>query len=403
MSASIGGNDARQAALLIDADNFSEPQAIEAAWAEFQAYAGRISVCRAYGAGPRLEWLRSVWRYLGTRTFPNLALEKNTTDAALIADAVALHFQQGVRIFAIASGDADFAPLAVRLREWGCEVWCFSMEGIVFRDAETYYDRVTCFPAPVLAHAPAAAPVSIRPAVPAMPIRPAVAPAAVPIPMPVLVPAPAPQAALPEIPVRPLEPLAAPGAESISCLSPPVPGPFWRLPVPEEVQRILKAVPGLNEGPQQLSRVVCLLRQQGILAKTTKSTSFLARYSAYFELSPAHQPTVIGLRKSPDSAPPAPAVQPHDDRSPAVRPAPCTTDAQALGRILAAFPNWQPDTVRQLSLMDTLLQEGGIQFGAQPLDALFGAFPDYFKLLPDTGTALKVRLLRKPEGFAPAC
>ena len=95
MSDAFGTNNVRQAALLIDADNFADPQAIEGAYAEFNAYAGRVSVCRAYGAGPRLEWLqRSVWRYLGTRTFPNLPLEKNTTDSALIADAVALHFRE---------------------------------------------------------------------------------------------------------------------------------------------------------------------------------------------------------------------------------------------------------------------------------------------------------------------
>lgn len=243
MSDLPGANGLKQAALLIDADNFSDPQAIEAAWAELKAYAGRVSVCRAYGAGPRLEFLGSVWRYLGTRTFPNLPLVKNTTDAALIADAVALYFQQGVRLFAIASGDADFAPLAVRLREWGCEVWCFSMEGIVFRDAEAYYDRVKCFPAPVFAPAPAA-PVSAKSVVPVVPVRPAVAPVAVPMPV----------------------------------------------PVPEDVQRILEVVPNLRETPQPLAQVVPVLRAQAIFEKNTKCSVFFARYPEYFKLIPAQQP-----------------------------------------------------------------------------------------------------------------
>ena len=138
-AAALGG---QQAAFLVDADNFSDALALESAWAQVQARAGRVSVCRAYGAPTRLQSLAAVWRSLGARTFPNLALDKNTTDAALIADAVALHFQQGVRLFAIASGDVDFAPLAVRLREWGCEVWCFSMGSILFAGAEAYYDRV---------------------------------------------------------------------------------------------------------------------------------------------------------------------------------------------------------------------------------------------------------------------
>ena len=125
MNSLLGADRLQQTALLIDADNFSDVRAIEAALAQFKTRAGRVSICRAYGNSTKLLTLAGLWRTLGARTFPNLALEKNTTDAALIADAVALHFQQGVRFFAIASGDADFAPLAVRLREWGCEVWCF--------------------------------------------------------------------------------------------------------------------------------------------------------------------------------------------------------------------------------------------------------------------------------------
>lgn len=371
MSASLGANSARQAALLIDADNFADPQAINAAWAELNAYAGRVSVCRAYGAGPRLEWLQSVWRYLGTRTFPNLPLQKNTTDAALIADAVALHFQQGVRIFAIASGDADFAPLAVRLREWGCEVWCFSMEGIVFRDAQAYYDRVKCFPAPVFAPAPVT-PAPLRPLVPSARDGNADAGAAIAAP-------PAYRAAA--------APLCTP--------------PVFDAGLPDEVERILNAVPGLRERPQHLSRVVPVLRQQGIFDKTTRSTAFLTRHAAYFELSPAHQPTLLAFR-----APPSLPDAVPDEPAPAIAAGVASVspeDAQAVQRILAVFPAWLPDTVRQLRMMDTLLQEGGVQVGGKPLDELFGAYPEYFKLLPATGPALKVRLLKKPEGFALAC
>ena len=273
MSDAFGTNSIRQAALLIDADNFADPQAIEGAYAEFNAYAGRVSVCRAYGAGPRLEWLqRSVWRYLGTRTFPNLPLEKNTTDSALIADAVALHFQQGIRLFAIASGDADFAPLAVRLREWGCEVWCFSMEGIVFRDAETYYDRVKCFPAPLLAPTSVTA-APLRPVMPSVGDGNAAAAGSVTLPIPA---ATACRAAI--------APLNTPAMANTK--------------LPDEVQRILNVLPGLLERPQQLCHVVPVLQRHGFFDKrTTKSTVFLARYAAYFELSPAHKPTLLRFQQ----------------------------------------------------------------------------------------------------------
>ena len=388
MSDTFGTNNVRQGALLIDADNFADPQAIEAAYAEFNAYAGRVSVCRAYGAGPRLEWLqRSVWRYLGTRTFPNLPLEKNTTDSALIADAVALHFQQGIRLFAIASGDADFAPLTVRLREWGCEVWCFSMEGIVFRDAETYYDRVKCFPAPLLA------PPSVTPARPVMPSACdgnvyAAGGASRPIPA-----APACRAAA--------APLNTPALADVR--------------LPDEVQRILNVMPGLRERPQQLCHVVPVLQRHGFFDKRiTKSTAFLARYAAYFELSPAHKPTLLtfcpsGMAGSPsdsdfDEAGFTQAAEvAHDAPEARVIAVPSPQDESALERIFAKSASWQPGTIRQLNAFSMLLEENGVVFGNKPLDALFSLYPDYFELLPATGPATKVRLLKKPEDLEFAC
>lgn len=252
-TAAVGGP---QAAFLVDADNFSDALALESAWAQLQARAGRVSVCRAYGAPARLQSLAAVWRSLGARTFPNLALDKNTTDAALIADAVALHFQQGVRLFAIASGDADFAPLAVRLREWGCEVWCFSMGSLLFTGAEAYYDRVVRFtPSPA---APTADVVATAPLPPVL----------VAIPKPKSVPTPLP-------PLPPLPPS-----------TPPV-------VLPDMVQRILEALPDLREAPQMLAQAVPVLRQKTILRKNTKLTTFFASHSAYFKLSPADNPTEL--------------------------------------------------------------------------------------------------------------
>lgn len=408
MSISPGVSSLQQAALLIDADNFADPQAIDAAWAELQAYAGRVSVCRAYGAGPRLQSLGSVWRYLGTRTFPNLPLEKNTTDAALIADAVALHFQQGIRLFAIASGDADFAPLAVRLREWGCEVWCFSIEGIVFRDAETYYDRVKCFPAPVFAPT-YGVPAPQRPATPSAWDSSAADAGAG---------AAAEAAAV--MAVRPAYRAAA---------APPSPPPVSDADLPHEVVRILNAVPGLRQRPQHLCHVVPVLQQHGFFDKrVTKSTAFLAQHAAYFELSPSYKPTLmtfLGVPAAvPGEAPPPPDVQAQaeaganadaDERFPGAAlgadqagataaPAGSPEDEQALQRIFAAFPRWLPDTagsVRSLSMMETLLEEGGVSTGSKPLDALFATYPGYFEMLPPGGPAEQVRLLRKPDESMP--
>lgn len=278
-----------QAAFLIDADNFSDSVALNAAWLQVQARTGRVAVCRAYGGAQRLHTLATVWSSLGARTFPNLALEKNTTDAALIADAVALHFQQGVRLFAIASGDADFAPLAVRLREWGCEVWCFAMESTLFACAQAYYDRVVRFaPSPVAnAEPPASKPpfsAVVAAAVPAvtkpvvLPVPPAVAKSLPLVPEPVVVkPKPTPVV---QPPVKP-----APSLSPNVVAKPPA--------LPEEVARILKAIPALREAPQPLSRIVPVLREKNILDKSARSTAFFARHAEHFKLSPMHQPTQL--------------------------------------------------------------------------------------------------------------
>lgn len=268
-----------QAAFLIDADNFSDSVALNAAWLQVQARTGRVAVCRAYGGAQRLHTLATVWSSLGARTFPNLALEKNTTDAALIADAVALHFQQGVRLFAIASGDADFAPLAVRLREWGCEVWCFAMESTLFAGAQAYYDRVVRFaPSPVAnAEPPASKP----------PFSAVVAAAAPAVTKPVVLPVPPAVAKNPPLAPRPAPAAPAPAPALVPAsvtAKPPA--------LPEEVARILKAIPALRETPQRLSEIVPVLRQKNILNQT-KSTAFFARHAEHFKLSPVHQPTQL--------------------------------------------------------------------------------------------------------------
>lgn len=294
----------QQAALLIDADNFSDAHSINAAWAQIKSRAGRVSVCRAYGSPTRLQALAGVWRVLGARTIPNLALDKNTTDAALVADAVALHFQQAVRIFAIASGDADFAPLAVRLREWGCEVWCFSMEGILFQGAQDYYDRVVCFsPQPAVAAAPAIALAALvppfklakpstDPAAGAPPSTRTVAPA-VAVVAPVVLRSPK---NLPgPVAIKPVVRVAAQLA-LFAAASDSAPASVASRPLSPQIQdgdvaRILKAVPKLKDGPQPLAEVVPVLRKMNVLGKTTKVTAYFSRLIAHFKLSPAQQPT----------------------------------------------------------------------------------------------------------------
>ena len=253
---------AQQAALLIDADNFADAKALEAAWEQLKFHAGRVSICRAYGAAKRLQALAEPLRNIGARPVANLPLDKNTTDAALMADAVALHFQQGVRLFAIASGDADFAPLAVRLREWGCEVWCFSINGILFKGAEAYYDRVVRFtpavttPAPVTAPVPAAIPKAIAAAV-----------------------------------VSAVQPISTVSATPVDAAAIRVASEDGAMT--DEVARILEMLPDLHKGPQLFSQAVSVLRQKMILSKTTKATAFIARHPAHFVLTKPNKSVLL--------------------------------------------------------------------------------------------------------------
>ncbi len=136
-----------QAALLIDVDNFHNPDQLRAIYSQFGQIAGKGFACHVHG-DPKLLFkddLKSVWQELAARLLPFLPLNKNTTDAGLIVDALVLHFKQGTRRFGIASGDADFAPLALQLRELGCEVTCFAKKSIAFDAMVSYYDRVVRF------------------------------------------------------------------------------------------------------------------------------------------------------------------------------------------------------------------------------------------------------------------
>lgn len=80
----------------------------------------------------------------------------------------------------------------------------------------------------------------------------------------------------------------------------------------------------------------------------------------------------------------------------AAAPVPAREDSEAVRRILAALPQWLPETVKQLNQLGAPLRESGIKKGNKPLHELFRKYPTYFKVLPTTGQAKQVRLLRKP-------
>ena len=178
-----------RAALLVDADNFHRVEDLRAIHGQFGQIEGKGFLCHVYGDVKVLarDELRPVWQEMAARLLPCLPLNKNTTDAMLIIDALVLHFQQGIRRFGIASGDADFAPLALQLRALGCEVTGFARKSIAFDAMVSYYDRTAWFDVP-LASPPAPAAVPPQPLPAAVPVAVAkatVKPAPAPAPAPV--------------------------------------------------------------------------------------------------------------------------------------------------------------------------------------------------------------------------
>jgi len=112
-------------AVLIDADNTS-PKYAEAILDELAKF-GTPTIKRAYGdfSSNRLSgWTRE----LNTRAIRAIhqnafTTGKNSTDSALIIDAMDLLYADNVEAFAIVSSDSDFTSLALRLRESGKVVY----------------------------------------------------------------------------------------------------------------------------------------------------------------------------------------------------------------------------------------------------------------------------------------
>lgn len=112
-------------AVLIDADNTS-PRYSEALLDEIAKY-GNPTVKRAYG-----DWSSqnlSGWaKELNARAIRGMhqgafTRGKNSTDSALIIDAMDLLYADNVEAFALVTSDSDFTSLALRLRESGKVVY----------------------------------------------------------------------------------------------------------------------------------------------------------------------------------------------------------------------------------------------------------------------------------------
>lgn len=130
-------------ALLIDADNLSSPEWVQEAVERLEQNEGIVTIRRAYGSAENMNGVAEVLRMKAIRPFVNMHLSKNTTDISLAVDAMELAcLTPRPKIIVIASGDLDFVPLVVRLRERGIRVICISERSKLSQDAISAYDQV---------------------------------------------------------------------------------------------------------------------------------------------------------------------------------------------------------------------------------------------------------------------
>ena len=112
-------------AVMIDADN-TRPSFAEALLSEVAKY-GTPTIKRVYGdwSNPHLtQWSRKL-NSMGLRAMHQNAftMGKNSTDLALVIDAMDLLYDDNVEAFALVTSDSDFTSLAHRLRESGKTVY----------------------------------------------------------------------------------------------------------------------------------------------------------------------------------------------------------------------------------------------------------------------------------------
>nr|WP_281170570.1 NYN domain-containing protein [Ottowia thiooxydans] len=257
----------------MDADNFSSSAWIDEAFQMLERTEGSISIRRAYGSSENLKGLTDTLRMWAIRPFVNLPLPKNTTDMSLAVDAMELAcMAPRPKLVVIGSGDLDFVPLVVRLRERGIKVVCVTERGKMAQDAVPAYDQVLYVgggqvdrPKLVEAKPLATTPVSAGPEKAATK-------------------SPAPKTANPK-PAATKKAVAKkmPAKKATGATTGAV-----------TVQKILTAAPNLKAGQwQPLGDVAKVLHDEELLAKSATSTKLFNKFPHHFELMPPGKPNQV--------------------------------------------------------------------------------------------------------------
>ncbi len=254
-------NQDTSTAFLIDADNLS-PDAIDEAMRHLQKL-GPVSIRRAYGGLEKLAGIRDVLRRHSIQGFVNQG--KGTSDVALVIDAMdMLHSARLPSTVAIGSSDADFSPLAVRLREAGVRVICFAQKSKAAEELPRTYEKVIYV---------AALPEGIAPTL-QLGGSGAGIPTSTSKPLQIVDKKPvAKKTAAKALPKKP----ANNGGAAKKALS---------TAIEIGVADILRAAPALKTGrPQPLGDVVKLLHEASVLGKSASSTRLFKKFPDMFEVS----------------------------------------------------------------------------------------------------------------------
>lgn len=263
---------------LIDADNLCAPAWVDEAFQKLEDVEGSMSVRRAYGSAEKLKGMAAVLRVRAIRPFVNLPLSKNTTDVALAVDAMELACQvPRPKTVVIGSGDADFVPLVLRLRERGIRMVCVSDAGKMSLEAVSAYDEVVLVGQEQISNESHLSAVD-----------------AYELDSPLTI-APLKEVAAKSLPVKKVAAKKASAKKTVkkkavSSTKEKAGNSVLKV----EVQHILDAVPALKTGlPQPLGDVVKSLHDDKLLGKNATSTKLFKKYPHHFELLPPKQPNRV--------------------------------------------------------------------------------------------------------------
>ncbi len=300
---------------LIDADNLNSGAWVDEAFRILESSEGPMPVRRAYGSAENLKGLAEALRNWAVRPFVNLSLSKNTTDIALAVDAMALACQTPrPATVVIGSGDADFVPLVVRLRELGIRMVCVSERGKMGREAVSAYDRVILVgqeqalfeaqqagtpQAPTLGAVSALSQTKVarKAAKKSPPEKASVV--KVPAKRVAAKKAASPSTKAKKSPVNSIDAHEAKEAPLLGALT----DRAGELPNPPEVQAILLAMPALQTGQAQaLAAVARVLLEAKLRGKNMTATRLLKKYPLHFSLLPAEKPRTVTYTPAQDVA-----------------------------------------------------------------------------------------------------